>query len=420
MSILTDLYLTGVSLALQTLIPTIILVATRKQSMLRYLTIPCMIWIFSCNLRPMNPYCQIFAFITGPIFMAIPQAATILLIHPLDANDLIRENPGRTKSLIGLFYYAFEQQSEPRAIETPRQVKGLHPHPAYYYDAKKGTTVIRRGSFLLRQFAVLVWQYAVLDMVQFAAHHKPVRPVIDGIFMGPEWNAPLNILVERFTENLISWFLIARICIDSRYRIASILLVGLGINSPQDWPPLFGRMSDAYTLRNYWGTFWHQGLRQPLTSMSNLITRDIMHLPRPSILERYTNVFLVFLGSGALHLTTDIVLGIPFQSSGAVVFFTSFVLGYMIEDGVQALCERMKGPGAQTGSKYKRIVGYLWVALWLGISSTAYRFPGSQRIPPHELRTVPVSISDRIGILSVAGFTIIGGLALLFRLKAEI
>ncbi|KAJ5814290.1 uncharacterized protein N7503_001040 [Penicillium pulvis] len=368
----------------------------------------------------MNPYCQIFAFITGPIFMAIPQAATILLIHPLDANDLIRENPGRTKKLIGLCYYAFEQQSEPRAIGTPRQVKGLHPHPAYYYDAKKGTTVVTRGSFLLRQFAVLVWQYAILDMAQYAAHHKPVRLVIDDIFTEFEGNVPLGIWVEQLTENLLSWFLIARICIDSRYRMASILLVGLGINSPQDWPPLFGRMSDAYTLRNYWGTFWHQGLRQPLTSVSNLFTRDIMHLPRPSVLERYTNIFLVFLGSGALHLTIDVVMGIPFQCSGAILFFTSFVLGYMIEDGVQALYKRMKGPDAQTGSKYKWIVGYLWVALWLGISSMVYTFPGSQGIPPHELKTVPFSVSDRIGIMPVAGITFIGGFALLFGLKAEI
>lgn len=253
MSISADLYLTHVSLALQALIPTTILITTRKQSMLRYLTIPCMVWIFSCSLRPMDPYCQIFAFITGPIFMAIPQAAKILLIDPLDANDLIRENPGRTKTLIGLFYYAFEQQSEPRAIGTPRQVKGIHPHPAYYYDAKKGTTVVTRSSFLLRQFAVLFWQYAVLDMVQFVAHHKPVRPVIDGVFTKIEWKVPLDNWVERFTENLLSWFLIARICLDLRYRMTSIIMVGLGINSAQDWPPLFGRMSDAYTLRKYWG-----------------------------------------------------------------------------------------------------------------------------------------------------------------------
>lgn len=212
-----------------------------------------MIWNFSRNLRPMDPYCQIFIFINGATFIAILQAATILLINPLDANDLIRENPGYTKTSIGLLYYAFEQQSEGRAIGTPRQVKGVHPHPAYYYDAKKDTTVVTRGSFLLRQLVVFAWQYAVLDMVQFAAHQKPVTPVIDQTFTELEWNVPLDIWTGRITENLLSWFLIARICIDTRYRLVSFIIVGLGINSPRDWPPLFGRMSDAYTLRRFWG-----------------------------------------------------------------------------------------------------------------------------------------------------------------------
>ncbi|KAJ5635100.1 uncharacterized protein N7484_008413 [Penicillium longicatenatum] len=352
--------------------------------------------------------------------MAIPQAATILLINPLDANDLIHENPGRTKSSIGLFYYAFEQQTEPRAIGTPRQVKGIHPHPAYYYNAKKDTNVVSRGSFLLRQFAIFVWQYAVLDIVQFSAHRMPVRSMTGEIFTELEWNVPIDIWIQRITENLISWFLIARICLDCRYRMASIIVVGLGINSPQDWSPIFGSMSDAYTLRNYWGTFWHQGLRQALTSVSNLVTRDIMHLPRPSLLERYTNIFLVFFASGVLHLVTDIVMGIPAQYSGAILFFTSFVLGFMIEDCVQALYKRIKGPEVQIVSKWKRVIGYLWVATWLGIVSTVHLFPGSQRIPPHELRTVPYRICDRVGIAPVAGFTVVGGLALLFGYKVEI
>ncbi|KAJ6002502.1 hypothetical protein N7451_005049 [Penicillium sp. IBT 35674x] len=317
------------------------------------------------------------------------------LVDKLSRCDaLLCENLGRTKRLIGLFFYAFEQQSEHHAIGTPRQVKGMYPHPTYHYDAKKETTVVSRGSFLLRHFSVSVWQYAVLDIVQFATHHMPMRPVIDGIFTELEWNVPLDFWVQLFVENLISWFLNARICIDSRYRIASTIIVGLGTLSPQDWPPLF-----------------HQGLRQPLTSVSNLIIRDIMRLPRPSILERCTTIFLVILGSGALHLATDIVMGLPFQCSGAILFFTSFVPGYMIEDGVQALYKRIKGTDAKSGSKSKRFIGYRWVALWLGISSTAYLFPGLQRIPPHELSTVPFSISDRIGIMLVAKSAFIGGLA---------
>ena len=27
---------------------------------------------------------------------------------------------------------------------------------------------------------------------------------------------------------------------------------------PEEWPPLFGSISEAYTLRRFWGVFWHK------------------------------------------------------------------------------------------------------------------------------------------------------------------
>ncbi|KAJ5915208.1 hypothetical protein N7454_011103 [Penicillium verhagenii] len=370
----------------------------------------------------MDPYCQLSIFITGQIFMYIPQAAAVLLINPLDADDLIREAPDQTKTFAGLLYYASQQLCQPRAIRTPRQVKGVKPHPAYYRDTKTGTMVVSRGSFILRQSVILIWQYAVLDMVEFAAHAQPMKPTPHQTFTDLEWNVSFEVWIERAISNLVSWFLIARILIDYRYRLASILLVGLGFGTPEDWPPLFTRMSDAYTLRRFWGTFWHQFLRQPLTAFSNLIARDILHLPRPSVLERYTNIFLVFLGSALLHLTIDIVLGIPTQYSGAMPFFTTFTLAYMIEDGVQALYKRINGSENEENTRlnWKRIVGYLWVATWLGVSSTWYMYPASQRTPPHELKIVPFTVSERVGIAPVAGFAVIGGLGLLFGFKVEL
>lgn len=46
------------------------------------------------------------------------------------------------------------------------------------------------------------------------------------------------------------------------YTSASIVVVALGINSPQAWPPYFGSLKDAYTVRNAWGRVWHQLLRK--------------------------------------------------------------------------------------------------------------------------------------------------------------
>jgi hypothetical protein len=46
------------------------------------------------------------------------------------------------------------------------------------------------------------------------------------------------------------------------YTSASLVAVSLGINRPQAWPPYFGSVKDAYTVRNVWGRVWHQMLRK--------------------------------------------------------------------------------------------------------------------------------------------------------------
>ncbi|KAJ5586704.1 uncharacterized protein N7459_002469 [Penicillium hispanicum] len=419
MTFLADLRFAVGSAAVQQLIPIILLTATHKKSILRYLAIPCMFWIARQNVRPMDGYSQILVFITGQVFTSIPQAINLLLINPLEVDDLVRENPGRTKTLTGRFLYAHEILSQFRGVGTPRQVKGIPAHPAYYHDPQTGrVTSIGRFDFMLRQFYTLAWQYAIYDIIEFFGHRQ--EPVPAGVFTDPKWNVSGGEWVERILTHFVTWFLVVRICIDSRVRLFSILHVGLGLSSPLDWPPMFGRMADAYTLRNFWGVFWHQNLRQSLTAVSSWITRDVMHLPRPSVLERYSNIFLVFLQSGLIHVATDATMGIPARWSGAVPFFTTFTLGIMIEDGVQSLYRTMSGSEENGVPKWKRGVGFLWVVLWLGVTSTWFIHPGTQSSPPHSMSIVPYCISERIGFEPVAGFAAIGGLALIFGFEGEI
>lgn len=253
MSFLADLRFAGGSTVLQTLIPTILLATTQKKSVLRYLAFLCMVWIASQNARQLDRSYGLFIFITGQTFINIPQAANLLLINPLDADDLAHEEPGRTKTLTGSMYYSFELLCQNRGVGTPRQVKGIPSYPAYYRDTKKGgATLVPRCAFLLRQFVILAWQYALCDIIQFAGHQQAARPTAV-VFPEPEWNVPLDEWIKRCITHSISWFLITRIFIDSRYRLVSIVTVGLGMNSPSDWPPLFGRIADAYTLRQFWG-----------------------------------------------------------------------------------------------------------------------------------------------------------------------
>jgi hypothetical protein len=61
---------------------------------------------------------------------------------------------------------------------------------------------------------------------------------------------------------------LARITISSAYSTEKCM---------QYWPPLFGNINEATTVRNFWGTFWHQSIRRVSTHA---------HLQAPSPVRR--------------------------------------------------------------------------------------------------------------------------------------
>jgi Membrane bound O-acyl transferase family len=50
--------------------------------------------------------------------------------------------------------------------------------------------------------------------------------------------------------------------LNMQYSLASALVVATGMYTPQDMPPLMGRLRDVSTVRSFWGKFWHQNLRR--------------------------------------------------------------------------------------------------------------------------------------------------------------
>lgn len=41
--------------------------------------------------------------------------------------------------------------------------------------------------------------------------------------------------------------------IEGSNAVASAIAVSLGLSKARDWRPIFGSLSEAYTLRNFWG-----------------------------------------------------------------------------------------------------------------------------------------------------------------------
>ncbi|KAJ6119514.1 toxin biosynthesis protein Tri7-like protein [Penicillium sp. IBT 18751x] len=294
---------------------------------------------------------------------------TIVLLKGIDYRDLqAQHKPKDQGSRMANIWAALRVTMDYSAVGTRWQVRNVPKMPAWL-----GTSPTRTR-FLMRQMAVASWQYLALDLLQ--------RMIREDEFI---WNEIIAVLLEPTTTtkhswlleaaiNIVTWFLIARLSLDIKWRATSIIAVGLGISEPASWPPMFGSSLEAYTIRNFWGKYWHQQLRWPLTATSSFLLRNILHLPRPSILERYSNIFLSFLLSGFIHLAAQ-YKGSTFEKPGAVEFFTSFALGIIIEDGVQELWSRLV-PSPSNGNRrdtskdkntavWKKLVGYVWVTGWL-------------------------------------------------------
>lgn len=129
--------------------------------------------------------------------------------------------------------------------------------------------------------------------------------------------------------------------------------------------------------------------------------------------------------SALLHTITDFAQAIPLEFSGST-FFLSMILGIMVEDGVQALRERVQPGSEAKGSGVaedavplrKRVVGYIWEMIWLGVTSTWYFHPMSS-LSQVETTLVPVSLVEKAGMTLMSVILLGSGAGLYFLLGIE-
>jgi hypothetical protein len=157
-------------------------------------------------------------------------------------------------------------------------------------------------------------------------------------------------------------------------------------------------------------------LRGPLTATSNFLARDILKLPHPSIIERYTNIFFVFFLSGMLHTMTDWIRGIPPRDSFALIWFILFSVGIIIEDSVQALWRRLSKTSQSQNrvpatAPWQKFIGYVWVIVWFTLTYPPYAHT-ARSIPSDRLWIVPFSIAEKIGLPASGALLVLGGVVL--------
>lgn len=428
-----------------------LLVNTRKASPLRFLWAVGLTYLAHCYCSVASKITTSFVLngmIVGQGMIGIFQCFNLVLITSLDENDLVRaavyEHRAGFLRRIGS---TFGLLANYRGISTPWQAKTVPEFPAFYINHGSRTRPAL-GWYIARQVLIISWQYLLLDLIYTSS--LDASPEENARLFGPGlefkyWDLTPEQWTGRLLVGAIAWFIPARTVLDISARCFLLPFVASGILHPDACPPTFGRIGSAYTLRKFWryvtvistirpqavtnftcSTFWHQYLRWPLTSLSNFLARDVLRLKRPSVLERYTNIYFVFLGSGVFHLIYDTYLGSVPGESKAVMFFSSFAFGIMIEDGVQEAWRRLNGESGTRKETPKngvpvwhKVVGFIWVVVWLLLTAPWYLYP-SARLPTDIKWLVPFSIVELIGMPTSGIVLAAGGLCLMFVVGGEI
>ena len=162
------------------------------------------------------------------------------------------------------------------------------------------------------------------------------------------------------------------------HDIFALMFVGIGLDEPYEWPPLYGSLTEAYSIRRFWAKFWHRLVYRSYNGYAQVVSRDILKLaPRGRIDHFFTNFFVFFM-SGMMHVLVSWRLGFRCGQVEELQWFCLNFAGILTEEAFQHLvartwCFRPSGKGWNTF--LRRTVGHLWVFLFLFWSLPKYHYP---------------------------------------------
>ena len=133
-------------------------------------------------------------------------------------------------------WWAWKLWGNPRGIGWTHEPKGGRIPP-------KPQGMSRRG-FVLRQLGWLVATWLLFDINGLINRVNPYYSTPVPQISGFQWLWRLHMLGFGFNVMLM---------ITIEYQVASIICILLGFTQPEEWPPFFGSVFDAYTVGRYWG-----------------------------------------------------------------------------------------------------------------------------------------------------------------------
>ena len=155
----------------------------------------------------------------------------------------------------------------------------------------------------------------------------------------------------------------------------ALIFVGFGIDDPKDWPPLYGSPRQMYTLRRFWGKYWHRLVYRSYTAYGSVVSERLLRLRRDSLVGRLVVNFVVFFLSGIIHALVTWQLGLRCGYWEDIAWFCCNFAGILLEEGVQWVVFRLLCGHRWWNGATSKGVGFLWVFMFFFWSLPKSEYP---------------------------------------------
>lgn len=248
-----------------------------------------------------------------------------------------------------------------------------------------------RGVFLVLQLSKLLTYYIIQAKISPALYDEVVIDILpDDVapYQQSLWR-PLNGFTARECLNVtfvtFSSFWTTFVYLDGTNALMGALFVMIGLDDPEDWPPLFGHLSQAVGLRNFWSRFWHTLPMKPYRSIGESISLRIIGCSPRSFAHKSIIALVAFGLSGAAHALIDWQRRSPDWHLNIHWFLLNFI-GCMGESlVVKMLRHLVRRAGREHDlqtleeSWLGSFLGYVWVCVFFCWTVPMWRFPEIHR-----------------------------------------
>lgn len=194
---------------------------------------------------------------------------------------------------------------------------------------------------------------------------------------------PRDIVLRSYTA--VSWIWESLVFLDGANAALSIVFVATGMDQPDDWPSLFGSVSNIRGLRSFWAEFWHRLAARPYKNFGNVVARGVVHTLRvqhhhKTTVRNVTVAFVVFILSGLSHGAVSWRLGM--RDWLDVHWFLLNFAGCLAETAVRSIvrlvaarCGLQRELRVVERSWLGRVIGCTWVFGFFFWSVPIWRYP---------------------------------------------